>query len=687
MMTSSTHSHVHSAQPPPTAGHSSGRFALILTLAAAALFAFAVFSFTLRPAPEIDLDSVGADGEVAISFRADTAAVWLPGACLNVSWDVTNAVEVALNGSPVLASGVREVCPSADAPPTLSLVLPGGATRDYPLNVIVLAQHKYFLLAVVGALGLLAGAVVFTPPAQRVIGALHARASQGIARADGQVSTTALLLRTEQILRFVLLAIVALYLVLYLGVALARIGYPFELEWMEGASVDSVSRVLNGQPLYAAPGVEYVAPIYGPIYFYASALVSMVFGVGFFPLRLVSLLASLGCFAVIYGFVKRETGDRFAAVLGAGLFAATFDATGSWFDLARVDSLYLFLLLLGLYLVRFHPSPRGYIAAGIVLSLSLLTKQTALVTIAFILLYCLLSQPRYTLYLLAAMALLIGGSTLLYDFATNGWYSYFMLDMAEEQGIVGTALLGFWQGDLAVLLLAVLLMLVVIYRQLASQSFIQARFYALLAVGMLIASWLMRLHSGGWVNGLFPAYAALALFLGLGVSLIVRLVRDLPIDRRSPVVVALYLACLVQFVGLLYDPSPRIPTEQDRQAGSALIQHLSRVEGDILFVGHGYYAALAGKPGYQFGWSMNVLGGSSSPNALALTGAINDAIAQQRFGVIVADNATFLHEDFEAALETYYEMELLPYVGTEFLPVTGMETRPTYLYTPKSSPG
>jgi hypothetical protein len=506
-----------------------------------------------------------------------------------------------------------------------------------------------------------------------------------VRHAGAQASTAVLIARTEQCLRLALLAIAVLYLGLYLGIALSRIAYPFELEWMEGASVDTVSRVLNGQPIYTAPTVEYIAPIYGPVYFYISAFASLIFGSGFFPLRLVSLLASLGCFALIYGFIKRETGDRFAALLGAGLFVATFDAMGSWFDLARVDSLFLFFLLLGLYLVKFHPSPRGFITAGIVLSLSLLTKQTALVVIGFVTVYCLLSHRLKTIWLLATMALVVGASTLLYDSATDGWYSYFVVGMAEEQGIVGRAFVDFWKHDLAILGLAALQLVVVIYRQLAEQAFIQARFYTLAAAGMIISSWLMRIHSGGWVNALFPAFAVLALAFGLGVAMVAALVRDLPPDKRSPIVVALYLACLLQFLGLLYDPSPRIPDDVDRQAGNALIDRLRNSEGDTLFFGHGYYAAMAGNPGYQFGWSMNVLGGSGAP-ALALADSISDAIKQQRFGIIVADNATFLHEDFEGVLNQYYQVEMLPYEGTEFLPVTGMPTRPTFLYTPKSTP-
>jgi hypothetical protein len=655
-----------------------------LVLAAFAVLVLTLLSLAIRPAPEIRAEWVGAHGDIQVLFRADRATVIFPGDCLGVSWQVSNAQLVLLNGSDVPAEG-EEACLNAGSPPKLSVVLSEGI-RDYSLNVVVLSQHKLALMAAMLCGFLLCGAVFLTPPVYSRLQKLYLATQSRIQDVDEQVSTTTLLVRTQQFLRGALIAIVILFFLLYVGIALTRMNYPFELEWMEGASVDTVSRILNGQPLYTAPSVEYVPPIYGPVYFYVSALFSLVFGIGFFPLRLISVLVSLGCFAIIYKFVKRETGDTFAGVLAAGLFVATFNATGGWFDLARVDSLFLFFLLLGTYLVKFYPSPIGYLLAGIVFSLSILTKQAALVAIAPIAFYCLLCRPRLSIYLFIAMVVIIGSTTLLFDNASDGWYSYFLFGLAEQQAVVGSMRLDFWKIDMGALPVAGLLLIMVIYRQFAAQRFTDARFYVLLAVGMIMASWLMRLHSGGWVNGLFPAYAALALFFGVGIITLISITSDLPLEKRSPILVALYVACLLQFIGLLYDPASHIPTEQDRQAGNAFIERLANTEGDVLLFAHGYYAAMAGKPASQLGWSMVVLVDGEGPIKSTFVDSVNDAIAQQRFEAIVGDNATFLHEDFEAILNTYYEAELLSYEGAEFLPVTGVETRPTFLFTPRSSP-
>jgi hypothetical protein len=85
------------------------------------------------------------------------------------------------------------------------------------------------------------------------------------------------------------------YALSYLYVALARLTYPYELQWMEGKSLVQLWRLLGGQVLYVRPTLSYVPMIYQPLYFYLARLVAEIAGSGFVSLRLVSILASVGC--------------------------------------------------------------------------------------------------------------------------------------------------------------------------------------------------------------------------------------------------------------------------------------------------------------------------------------------------------------------------------------------------------
>ena len=152
------------------------------------------------------------------------------------------------------------------------------------------------------------------------------------------------------LLNLALFSLAVVYLIIYLWMAYYRLRYPFDLEWIEGGMVDQVQRLLHGQSMYVAPSISYVPFLYPPIYFYFSALAALLFGIGLFPLRLVSFLASLVSFTTIFLIVRAETKNDWAAILSTGLFVATFRVTGAWLDIARVDSLFLALWLLFIYL-------------------------------------------------------------------------------------------------------------------------------------------------------------------------------------------------------------------------------------------------------------------------------------------------------------------------------------------------
>src|ERR1700755_2533072 len=44
-----------------------------------------------------------------------------------------------------------------------------------------------------------------------------------------------------------------------------RIGYPWPLEWMEGASLQHAIRIARGLPIYAAPSAEFIPYVYPPL--------------------------------------------------------------------------------------------------------------------------------------------------------------------------------------------------------------------------------------------------------------------------------------------------------------------------------------------------------------------------------------------------------------------------------------
>src|SRR5688500_2225146 len=146
--------------------------------------------------------------------------------------------------------------------------------------------------------------------------------------------------RLPFVARTAVVALSTLSILLVVIVAIGRIAHPYELEWLEGTMADHMLRVMSGQSIYAPPSVDFVAFIYPPLYYWLCAAVASITEPGLFPMRIVALASTLGCFGMIGWFVRRETGSVVAAIAAAGLFAAAFVPGGAWFDLARVDSLF-----------------------------------------------------------------------------------------------------------------------------------------------------------------------------------------------------------------------------------------------------------------------------------------------------------------------------------------------------------
>ena len=132
------------------------------------------------------------------------------------------------------------------------------------------------------------------------------------------------------LLKYTALGGAIFYIVVYILIALTRMTYPYQLEWMEGGSVDHVRRILTGHQLYGKPSLSFTPYIYTPLYFYVSAMVTKVIGIGFVPLRFVSFVSSLGCFMMIFLFVKRETRCILCSLLSVGFFAAATTNTLSF---------------------------------------------------------------------------------------------------------------------------------------------------------------------------------------------------------------------------------------------------------------------------------------------------------------------------------------------------------------------
>jgi 4-amino-4-deoxy-L-arabinose transferase-like glycosyltransferase len=494
--------------------------------------------------------------------------------------------------------------------------------------------------------------------------------------------------RLARLLRSGALFIAIGYVGLYLSVALLRVSYPFDLEWMEGSSVEHVRRLLTGRPLYVAPSLEFIPHNYPPLYFYVSAAVAQVLGVTPTSLRLVSIVSSLASFVAIYLLVKRETGNRYAAGLAAGLFAATFRIAGAFFDIARVDSLFLALFLAGVYLIRAHTKHSMLVCAGLLFSLAILTKQTALVMTGPVILYLAMTDVRRALILLGVLGLVAGGGTLALDYLSNGWYTYYVFELPTQFAarLVRSRLVFFWTDDILSPLTIACGLAAIGLASMLSTAKSRGGFYLVVTAGMLLGAWLPRLQSGGYNNTLMPAFAGISILFGIGVHEIMQYAQRWSPQERVVVGIGVYSFCILQFAGLLYNPITQIPTRRDENAGRALVEKLAQIPGRIFMPYHSgcYVAELMERCGSAHQMSISDIRQFGSDEARTmLADDYGRAIAEKRFDVILLDGGD---RTFLAAIEKHYVRQELDLGGANVLwPLTGFRTRPQLMFVPRTT--
>jgi hypothetical protein len=481
-----------------------------------------------------------------------------------------------------------------------------------------------------------------------------------------------------------MVAAAAVPVLVYLWIALHRIDYPYELDWMEGGSVQMVSRVLAGHSLYAAPSLKFVGWTYPPLYWLVSAAVAKVTGIGFLPLRLVSLVSSLVAMGTLAKIVTSETGDRAAGAVAAGLFAATYWLSGTWFDVGRLDSMFLALTLLTLAYVRRAHGVRGGLVLGILAFLAFFTKQSALIALAPALMWLALTRRSAGIAALLTLAVLVLGSTVLLDALTGGWYRYYVVSELAGQGWAPTEWVGFWRLDLFSHLWPLCVLLVLALALAIRPAVMKgtyrtglmsgpAGYLAASTGGLLLAAWFSRVHTGGYANVLLPAYAACALIGGLAYA---RVVRELGMVGALLATVAI----IVQLLVLSYPVDAQIPTRTDRRAGTELLAALRTLPGPILILRHPWYGTLAGKGSFAQDDGIHEILRSQAPRgARALRSSLPHALDQYHVQTVVLDGSA---DPSWLAPQLKREFRLEPGTITraKLEPLTDLRSAPTLVY-------
>lgn len=476
----------------------------------------------------------------------------------------------------------------------------------------------------------------------------------------------------------------AAFIALFFYIAFSRMHFPLQLEWLEGGVLDTAVRVLHHQAIYVQPSYHFVPNIYTPLFFYVAVPMLKLLGTSLATLRLLGILCTAGCLAVLFLQTRMITRNTLAGLLSAGLFAALYGSVDAWYDLARIDMLFLFLTLLAILL-----SYRGHaVFAALTFVLAYQTKQAAGIIAVFVLLHEV-QKPRRIVLGLATFFIGTVGSIFLLNHASHGWYDYYTLNLPSHHALVPVELISFFTRGLFAhlgLAFAVISLGVIFSRWRSPENSRLAFFLIATTTGTFLSALSGRIHSGGSVNVMLPLYAWICVLLGIALATLLRSEAVAALTPQLQTVVL--IMCLMQLCALVYPMDKILPSRLATQQAQLAFEKIAATPGDLFVVGNSVDLAPAGKQTFANSVAVfDVLRADHGPVAAALRQDLADAIAQHRFAGIVSPgelHAGFLYDGSPAQLGAAYsdkqQTVLSPAASVELEKIVPSSIAPAEIY-------
>jgi hypothetical protein len=512
--------------------------------------------------------------------------------------------------------------------------------------------------------------------------------------------------------------LLAVFAGLFLFCAALRIFYPFELEWLEGEMICHGLQILQGLPVYGPPSAQFIAESYPPVYYYLTAAVFKIAGSVSFPLlRLVSVASLAGLLLLLYRSVRREQGSAATALIACGFFLSFYELHGPWYDIGRVDMLFFFLIMSGLYCLAYSSNRLAGIAAGSALLVAACyTKQSGVYYLPFAFLYLMLQNRRHALVFLGLTSALVLGAFLGLNRASDGWFATYtlfnplryneLLNKPIEE-IPFKMLFEFRERIWPEIRYEILYKLPVfftltggylLHRALTLTKSSRVNIWELTALPAIISYFSIRPHLGSEKNDFMYLTLWGCLLLGFLLTKIAKSYAD---DARHSVKTVLYLLLAGQLALQLYDPQKLVPAPGSAQKGRQIIELIGSMPGQVFLPYHSYYGIMAGKEKIMNGgayWAWQIL--SKEPYRPA---ELLEKIRRKYYCAIIVDDRAYMTakgdrvlldnlkifmssgDELAGAIQEHYQPGgRLPYDDEDqFLDTTGLFTRPELILVPK----
>ena len=462
--------------------------------------------------------------------------------------------------------------------------------------------------------------------------------------------------RAGQLIDAALAGFSGAFVLVFLWVVAQRLVYPYGLEWLEGALFQQARRVAFGLPLYSAPGPDYTPVIYPPLFAWMGAPLILLTQPGILALRVLSVAATLVTAALLFKLTRDETRSAFAGAISASLYLAMYRISGAWYDIARVDALFVALLFAGVTVARRARNARRWALAGVLFAVATLTKHPAVFVMAALAGDALLRRNKAAVALpLAAGAILLVAFAGL-EYASGGWFSFYVLTLpagdAWSAEIFMNAFIKDLLGPLPMAIAAALGFLFV--RWTRGREW---RVWAVLLMATALGSAWSRAHVGGSPNTLMPVFATLALLGGLAFGEARRWAQGQPAPVSAAVRAFAGLGAIVQFACLVYTPGALVPTARDTAMNAALVARIAQAGGEVFAPFDDTLAYLGARVEMASASAIENVDRNETPQTDAMRVSLDQVIASKRYAMIIWDYPPWKSRALDA---NYTLVEVIP---------------------------
>jgi hypothetical protein len=369
---------------------------------------------------------------------------------------------------------------------------------------------------------------------------------------------------------------------------------PYGIDYGEGYLANASYEIIKGNnPYHPISSPPWIVTSYPPLFPVINGALIALTGPSLIPGRFIAT-ASFFLILVLAGIVLKTLGTRQAVPIIAAGFLLAFAWTVNWAQVVRVDTLGIFLSLLGIYFWVRSAKRSDSIVAAILFSLALFTKQSLLAAPVAAVIYGIISRDRRTGLFVILLILVTGAIYLVANFITGGGLLYHLFGYTANAYFAGRLTAGLGQYFRSTWLLNALALSAFLMPGTLAGPRRFLGLYFFLSILTLAAYGFEGSDTNYFIEPILAASLLAGLSLDRFISSREPLSASVPSPRTIGFAIALAIVLLGRFVDMSLFAIHRVNPER-MMDGMRLIRLVNSVPGDVLSE-DASFTFLAGKP-------------------------------------------------------------------------------------------